>query len=221
MFERFSLCAISALVLAEMQALAMGDSCIEELHIFSGLAQSEGIAGEALKAIGYPINSRLSIEEVVTTIDVEACIRPLTQEATRALRCAWTEQLEQKVRYVGTAHLLLGLFEEKQGFYPPQFLAHKVDLARLRPKVLSLQSDRSSDPRLKEIDYCAADIKAIPRRTEPVRCPMCANFIPNGAIKCRLCGTGLSDKHFKPCPHCAETIRLKAIICRYCHSDAR
>jgi small subunit ribosomal protein S1 len=55
--------------------------------------------------------------------------------------------------------------------------------------------------------------------TNLFRCPHCGEYIHAGAILCRFCGTGLSEKQFRPCPFCAEMIRAEAILCRFCKTD--
>jgi hypothetical protein len=50
-------------------------------------------------------------------------------------------------------------------------------------------------------------------------CPACAETIKAAAIKCKHCGTMLSEIKIVECPYCSENISANDIICRHCNSN--
>jgi ATP-dependent Clp protease ATP-binding subunit ClpA len=121
-FERFTIRARKALKAASQAAQAAGQARVSSVYILVGLfAEPEGLAARALQAMG------VSEDDVTAAIQASAAAAPqaggaagsadgpedartFTPDGQRALRDALAAALELAHNYIGTEHLLLGLY---------------------------------------------------------------------------------------------------------------
>jgi ATP-dependent Clp protease ATP-binding subunit ClpA len=121
-FERFTIRARKALKAASQAAQAAGQAPVSSVYILVGLfAEPEGLAARALQAMG------VSEDDVTAAIQASAAAaaqaggtagsadgaedaRTFTPDGQRALRDALAAALELAHNYIGTEHLLLGLY---------------------------------------------------------------------------------------------------------------
>jgi len=112
--ERFTERARSALRAATEDARALGHNYVGTEHLLTGLFEpAQGIAARILGEAGV---TRAGVEErILATVPRAPAIGsdatlPFTPRATSALERALTEALALGHNYIGTEHLLLGLF---------------------------------------------------------------------------------------------------------------
>jgi ATP-dependent Clp protease ATP-binding subunit ClpC len=134
-WQRFTIRARRAVVLAHNEALGMGMPLITTEHLLMGVLQ-EGTGLEVLRRMKVPLDRlRKDLREHMTPAGVAPePVRDLefTPEAQRALRVAYTEAKRLRHDYVGTEHLLVGLLHEGRGAAQRLLRRYGVDLARVR-----------------------------------------------------------------------------------------
>jgi ATP-dependent Clp protease ATP-binding subunit ClpA len=119
-FERFTNRARHVVAESRQAALALGSQTVGSDHILLGLfAEPDGLAGRALSAMGV---SEDAVRAVIvaasadgssssSAADAAAGAQPeFADEGKRALSDALTVALEFEHNYIGTEHLLLGLY---------------------------------------------------------------------------------------------------------------
>ncbi|PMB40485.1 Clp protease [Fischerella thermalis CCMEE 5330] len=117
-FERFTQKAIIAIRIAQGEARRLGHNFVGTEQILLGLiGEGSGIASQFLTSVGVNLeNTQIEIEKITgrglgnTPIDV-----PFTPRAKRVLELAVEEAQQLGVNYIGTEHLLLGIFREGGG----------------------------------------------------------------------------------------------------------
>ena len=117
-FERFTLRAKSALEGASAAARRLGQPYVGTEHLLLGLlAESDGIAAKALTEAGLTAEG---VEAAVLTITPRGSATvdspPFTPRASSCLEKALAEALRLGHNYIGTEHILLGLFSDAEGF---------------------------------------------------------------------------------------------------------
>jgi len=117
-FERFTLRAKGALEGAAAAARRLGHNYVGTEHLLLGLfSQPDGIAAKVLVAEGLTGDGVEAAVLVLTprggsTVDVP----PFTPRAASCLEKALGEALQLGHNYIGTEHILLGLFRDEEGF---------------------------------------------------------------------------------------------------------
>jgi hypothetical protein len=117
-FERFTLRAKSALDGASAAARRLGHPYVGTEHVLLGLfTEPEGIAAKALVESGL---SGDDVEAAILAITLRgnATVNtpPFTPRAAACLEKALNEALQLGHNYIGTEHILLGLFSDPDGF---------------------------------------------------------------------------------------------------------
>jgi len=117
-FERFTVRARGALTGAAAAATRLGHNYVGTEHVLLGLfAEPEGIAAKVLVESGL---SGEQIEAAVLAItprgDAEIGAPPFTPRAASCLEKTVAEALQLGHNYIGTEHILLGLFSDSDGF---------------------------------------------------------------------------------------------------------
>ncbi|HZC26169.1 MAG TPA: Clp protease N-terminal domain-containing protein [Actinopolymorphaceae bacterium] len=143
--ERFTTRAKSALDAATPAATALGHNYVGTEHLLLGLyAEPEGVAGKILVDAGV---SRDDVEADIVartgrgTSSADADTKPVfTPRAKAALGMSLSEALKLGHNYIGTEHLLLGLYRDPEAI-APQILAERgLDAAGAREAVIRVLS---------------------------------------------------------------------------------
>lgn len=148
MFERYTEKARRVIFYARFEASQYGSPYIETEHFLLGLLREDPNVSKLLPEM-KPLNEiRQEIENhierrerISTSIEV-----PLTAECKRILNLAAEESERLGDRHVGTEHLLLGIFREKQCLAAIILHADKIGLAQLREKLHGSHSQSRTAP---------------------------------------------------------------------------
>jgi hypothetical protein len=116
-FERFTLRAKGALEGAAAAARSLGHNYVGTEHLLLGLySQPDGIAAKALLAEGLTADG---VEAAILAITPRGASTvdspPFTPRAASCLENALSEALQLGHNYIGTEHILLGLFTDPDG----------------------------------------------------------------------------------------------------------
>ena len=144
MFERFTDRARKVVVLAQTEARMLNHNYIGTEHILLGLvAESEGIAGQALTSLGISLEAvRSQVVEIIGEGKAAPTGHiPFTPRAKKVLELSLREALQLGHNYIGTEHILLGLIREGEGVAAQVLVKLGADLKRARETVLALLSD--------------------------------------------------------------------------------
>jgi ATP-dependent Clp protease ATP-binding subunit ClpA len=137
MFERFTDRARRVLVVAQEEAKDFHHEFIRPEHLLLGLAQGEGLAARALGEVGVtPERLRTQVGatfERSKADDVGPKV-PFSPDAKQALESSLRQALRLGHNYIGTEHLLLGVFQvSKDGATLRQLLG--ADPAEVRARL--------------------------------------------------------------------------------------
>lgn len=142
MFERFTEKARRVVFFARFEASQYGSPYIETEHFLLGLLREDSNVAKLLPETKSLDQIRGEIEQCIerrerisTSVEV-----PLTAECKRILNSAAEEAERLGNRYVGTEHLLLGIFREKKCLAATILHADESGLASIREKLHRLQS---------------------------------------------------------------------------------
>lgn len=119
MYERFSDRARDVIRLAEKSARDLNHEYIGVEHLLLGLAMEEdGVASRILQQL--EVTGRWLVNEVSSRVRCNPCPigegkLPLTPRARLCLEYAQEESRLDSSNYVGTEHILLGLFRDSEG----------------------------------------------------------------------------------------------------------
>jgi len=140
--ERFTARATAAVEAAATAALALGHRFIGTEHLLLGLFHDEqALSAKILAEAG--IERSTVVERIVSTTPrgpVEPSERTYTPRAAAALSGALTEALELGHGYIGTEHLLLGLYREPDGLASQILVEGGLSRDAARAKVVTLLS---------------------------------------------------------------------------------
>jgi ATP-dependent Clp protease ATP-binding subunit ClpC len=148
MFERFTDRARRVLVLAQEEARLLDHSFIGTEHILLGLLrEDEGIAAEALRALGISLEgARLVVEEMIGRSGTPSTgSPPFTPRTKKVLELSLREAMQLGDSEIGTEHLLLGLVREGEGVAARVLQNLGADLPRVRQQVMQLLSGHGGD----------------------------------------------------------------------------
>ena len=117
-FERFTVRARGALKGSAGAATRLQHNYVGTEHVLLGLfAEPEGIAAKVLVAAGLTGDGvEAAILALTPRGDAEVGAPPFTPRATACLEKALDEALQLGHNYIGTEHILLGLFTDPDGF---------------------------------------------------------------------------------------------------------
>ena len=117
-FERFTVRARGALKGAAGSATRLRHNYVGTEHVLLGLfAEPEGIAAKVLVERGLTGDDvEAAILALTPRGDTEVGAPPFTPRAAACLEKALDEALQLGHNYIGTEHILLGLFRDEEGF---------------------------------------------------------------------------------------------------------
>src|SRR5438093_2764284 len=149
MYDTFTDRARKVIALAHQEAQRFNHDHVGPEHVLLGLVkEGSGVAANVLKNLDIDLRKlRLEVEKLVgpgasTSLPGKMS---LTDQAKRALAFAADESRAQRVSYIGTEHLLLGLIREPDGPAPAALKAAGVDPAKVREEVLMLLTGVTPD----------------------------------------------------------------------------
>jgi ATP-dependent Clp protease ATP-binding subunit ClpA len=148
MFERFTDRARRVVVLAQEEARTLNHNYIGTEHILLGLLrEDEGVAAQALKALGISLETvRQQVEEIIGQGEQAPSGHiPFTPRAKKVLELSLREALQLGHNYIGTEHILLGLIREGHGVAAQVLVRLGAGLDRVRLQVVELVSAQESE----------------------------------------------------------------------------
>lgn len=144
MFERFTERARQVVVFAQQEARSMCHDRINTEHLLLGLLmEEEGIAAKVLTSFGLEVDEiRNAAKDLVGAgmVPVETNPLPFTPRAKKVLELALREALSLGHNYIGTEHLLLGLWRDDDGPAVDLMLARGLTAEKVRNEVIRLLS---------------------------------------------------------------------------------
>jgi ATP-dependent Clp protease ATP-binding subunit ClpC len=117
-FERFTDRARRVVVLAQEEARLLRHNYIGTEHLLLGLVhEGEGIGAQVLESLGVSLtDARAQVEEIIGHgSDATSGHIPFTPHAKKVLEFSLREALELGHNYIGTEHILLGLYRGQEG----------------------------------------------------------------------------------------------------------
>jgi fumarate hydratase class II len=142
MFERFTDRARRVMALANQEAQRFNHEYIGTEHILLGLVkEGSGVGANVLKNLDVDLRKvRLEVEKLPTSPPdmVTTGKLPQTPGAKKVIKYAIEEARRLNHHYIGTEHLLLGLFREQDGVACQVLTNIGVQLEPAREEVLSL-----------------------------------------------------------------------------------
>lgn len=137
-FERFTDPARDVVVLAQDEARALRHNYLGTEHILLALlAVEEGVAAEALRALGVHLDAaRAAVREIIGEGETAPPAQlPFTPRSKKTLELALREALKLGHNYIGTEHLLLALSSQEEGVAAQVLRRLGVDDEHLRAEV--------------------------------------------------------------------------------------
>lgn len=151
MFERFTERARRVVILAQEEAQTLGHGHIGTEHLLLGLLrEEEGLAARVLESADITMeDARRQVVQIVGLGHETGTGQiPFTPGAKGALELSMNEALSLGHNYIGTEHILLGLFRDEEGIAARILLDFDVDAGKLRNEIIRMLSGpgRSSHP---------------------------------------------------------------------------
>jgi hypothetical protein len=139
-FERFTTRARGVLEGASVAARRLGHNYVGTEHVLLGLfAEPEGIAARVLNEAGMTAGSvEAAIVAITPRGNADAASPPFTPRATACLEKALSQALELGHNYIGTEHILLGLFSDPEGFAARLMDEAGVTYERTRARIVEI-----------------------------------------------------------------------------------
>ncbi len=147
MFDRFTERARRVIIVAKEEAKRLNHRAVGTEHLLLGIIRDgEGVASKVLESLNInPERVRAEIESAIgrdeRTPSEEVAFTP---RAKKVLELALDEARRRGHNYIGTEHLLLGLFREGEGVAARVLEAMGVDLERVRSQVASLLGEEDT-----------------------------------------------------------------------------
>ena len=148
MFERFTEKAIKVVMLSQEESRRLGHNFVGTEQILLGLiGEGTGVAFKVLRDEGLNLkDARLEIERIIGRGSGFVAVEiPFTPRAKRVLEHSIEESRDLAHGYIGTEHLLLALLEEDNGVAWRLFEDLKIDITKLRSKVLVAMGNDTLD----------------------------------------------------------------------------
>lgn len=142
-FDKFTELALKVLSLAEEEAQRFGHNYIGTEHLLLGLVcESRSVASKVLSNLGVELNKvRSAVACIIVRGDrIVLGESGLTPSAKRVIELAADEADRLNHRYIGTAHLLLGLVREREGIAAGVLESLDVTLEQARFETMHLLS---------------------------------------------------------------------------------
>jgi hypothetical protein len=137
-FDRFTDPARDVVVLAQEEARALRHNYLGTEHILLALlAVEEGVAAEALRALGVHLDAaRGVVREIIGEGEADPPAQlPFTPRSKKTLELALREALKLGHSYIGTEHLLLAVSSQEEGVAAQVLRRLGVDDEHLRAEV--------------------------------------------------------------------------------------
>jgi Clp amino terminal domain, pathogenicity island component len=156
MFQRFTDRSRRVVYLAQEEARLLRHDHVGPEHLLLGLVyEGEGVAAAALQSLGISLEElRREVEERIGHgQDPVAGTIPFSPLARKVLEQTLREALQLGHNYLGTEHLLLGLFCATDSAAARVLVAAGADHARVREQVVELLAGRGglADPRTRMV----------------------------------------------------------------------
>jgi hypothetical protein len=138
LFHRFTARARRSVALAQEEAALLKHNYVGTEHILLGLLrEGEGVAGQALAALGIRIDDvRAQVTRIVGEGEqAPAGQVPFTPRAKKVFELALREALSLGHNHIGTEHVLLGLAREPEGVGARVLLTFGADPDKIRSEV--------------------------------------------------------------------------------------
>ena len=143
MFERFTERARKVVVLAQDEARHFNHNYIGTEHLLLGLLrEDEGVAAQALYSLNVALDEvREQVESIVGYGEEGTGAQaPFTPRSKKVLELALREALQLGHNYIGTEHLLLGLYRDPDGLASQILVEGGLSRDGARAKVVTLLS---------------------------------------------------------------------------------
>ena len=142
MYEKFTDRARKVMQLSNQEAQRFNHEYIGTEHVLLGLVkEGSGVAATVLRNLGIDLRKiRLEVEKLVQCGPDPNAIGnvPQTPRAKKVIEYAMLEARELRHGYVGTEHILLGLFREQEGVAAQVLMNLGLKLVEVRQEVLNL-----------------------------------------------------------------------------------
>lgn len=147
-FERFSESAKEVLTLAQSEAERGGLSYIGTEHLLLGfLAQTDGLAGQALRNFGLELNALRAVIERVLTGNEPIVGKQMipTSRVKRIIEMAFEDARSHSQMVVGTDNMLVAVLAEGEGIAAHVLLDRGVTVERVRAEISRLRDQGAAD----------------------------------------------------------------------------
>jgi len=151
MFERYTERARKVIILAQDEAVRLKHNYIGTEHLLLGLLRErEGIAAKILESLDVSIEAvRNELESFVDRTEYQGSTEvAFTPRAKRVLELALDETRRLAHNYVGTEHILLGIFREGDGVGAQilRRLGLDIETVRMRLNQILNENTQQQDP---------------------------------------------------------------------------
>ncbi|QPM67022.1 ATP-dependent Clp protease ATP-binding subunit [Atribacter laminatus] len=151
MFERYTERARKVIILAQDEAVRLKHNYIGTEHLLLGLLRErEGIAAKILESLDISVEAvRNELENFVDRTEYQGATEvAFTPRAKRVLELALDETRRLSHKYVGTEHILLGVFREGDGVGAQilRRLGLDIETVRMRLNQILNENSQQQDP---------------------------------------------------------------------------
>ncbi len=151
MFERYTERARKVIILAQDEAVRLKHNYIGTEHLLLGLLRErEGIAAKILESLDVSLEAvRNELENFIDRTEYQGATEvAFTPRAKRVLELALDETRRLSHKYVGTEHILLGVFREGEGVGAQilRRLGLDIETVRMRLNQILNENSQQQDP---------------------------------------------------------------------------
>ncbi len=144
MFERFTDRSRKVMKLANIQAEQSNPKYVNTEHILLGLLmEGTGVGVTALKNLGIDLNKLgMELEQKPIPNDYQFSVAkaPYVPLAMKVIEYAIDEARALKLKYIGTEHILLGLFRETDGVAYKVLSSKGLKIEDVRKEILKINA---------------------------------------------------------------------------------